>query len=156
MLWYTDLYLTYLDDHIPFQLTQNDRIGFHYTVMCLTVWPILLWLSAREAASMRGHVERDIAVGLYSRTVFILFDVSIVIRNKRVNRVRDEGLRTATANSTFSVSSRVSVTCCIARDTRQQLINYHWPDLLKTLVKNYYIQMICIFFSNSWRYGHPC
>ncbi|KAJ8731790.1 hypothetical protein PYW08_014520 [Mythimna loreyi] len=56
------------------KLTQNDRIGFHYTVMCLTVWPILLWLSAREASSMRHHVERDIAVGLYSRTVFILFD----------------------------------------------------------------------------------
>nr|XP_021188651.2 ATP-binding cassette sub-family G member 8 [Helicoverpa armigera]XP_021188652.2 ATP-binding cassette sub-family G member 8 [Helicoverpa armigera]WRX06076.1 ABCG14 [Helicoverpa armigera] len=55
-------------------LTQNDRVGYHYTVMCLTVWPILLWLSAREASSMRHHVERDIAVGLYSRTVFILFD----------------------------------------------------------------------------------
>ncbi|CAH0626777.1 unnamed protein product [Chrysodeixis includens] len=56
------------------KLTQNDRIGFHYTVMCVTAWPILLWLSAREASSMRHHVERDIAVGLYSRTVFILFD----------------------------------------------------------------------------------
>lgn len=56
------------------KLTQNDRVGFHYTVMCMTVWPILLWLSAREASSMRHHVERDIAVGLYSRTVFILFD----------------------------------------------------------------------------------
>ncbi|XP_059052503.1 ATP-binding cassette sub-family G member 8 [Achroia grisella] len=56
------------------KLTQNDRIGYHYAVMCLTVWPILLWLSAREASSMRHHVERDIAVGLYSRTIFILFD----------------------------------------------------------------------------------
>lgn len=56
------------------RLTQNDRVGFHYTVMCLTVWPVLLWLSAREASSMRQHVERDIAVGLYSRSVFILFD----------------------------------------------------------------------------------
>lgn len=65
-----------------FQLTQNDRIGFHYTVMCLTVWPILLWLSTREAASMRRHVERDMAVGLYSRTVFILFDVSTLILTK--------------------------------------------------------------------------
>ncbi|XP_053602449.1 ATP-binding cassette sub-family G member 8 [Plodia interpunctella] len=56
------------------KLTQNDRIGYHYSVMCLTVWPLLLWLSAREASSIRHHVERDIAVGLYSRTVFILFD----------------------------------------------------------------------------------
>ncbi|XP_052738552.1 ATP-binding cassette sub-family G member 8 isoform X1 [Bicyclus anynana] len=58
------------------KLTQNDRIGFHYAVMCLCAWPVLLWLSAREASSMRRHVERDIAVGLYSRTMFILFDVS--------------------------------------------------------------------------------
>ncbi|XP_049866326.1 ATP-binding cassette sub-family G member 8 isoform X2 [Pectinophora gossypiella] len=56
------------------KLTQNDRIGFHYTVMCVTLWPILLWLTAREASSMRHHVERDIAVGLYSRIVFIIFD----------------------------------------------------------------------------------
>ncbi|XP_060801167.1 ATP-binding cassette sub-family G member 8 [Amyelois transitella] len=56
------------------KLTQNDRIGYHYSVMCLSVWPLLLWLSAREASSMRAHVERDITVGLYSRTVFILFD----------------------------------------------------------------------------------
>ncbi|XP_039748577.1 ATP-binding cassette sub-family G member 8 [Pararge aegeria] len=56
------------------KLTQNDRIGFHYAVMCLSAWPILLWLSAREASSIRRHVERDIAVGLYSRTMFILFD----------------------------------------------------------------------------------
>ncbi|KAJ0179715.1 hypothetical protein K1T71_004306 [Dendrolimus kikuchii] len=56
------------------KLTQNDRVGFHYSVMCLTVWPILLWLSVKEASSMRHHVERDIAVGLYSRIMFILFD----------------------------------------------------------------------------------
>ncbi|XP_068630907.1 ATP-binding cassette sub-family G member 8 isoform X2 [Battus philenor] len=56
------------------KLTQNDRIGFHYAVMCLSAWPLLLWLSAREASSMRHHVERDVAVGLYSRTVFIIFD----------------------------------------------------------------------------------
>ncbi|XP_072940988.1 uncharacterized protein [Epargyreus clarus] len=56
------------------KLTQNDRIGFHYSVMCLTVWPVLLWLSIREASALRPHVERDIAVGLYSRTVFLLFD----------------------------------------------------------------------------------
>lgn len=56
------------------KLTQNDRVGFHYAVMCMTVWPLLLWLGAREASSMRRYVERDIAVGLYSRTVFIIFD----------------------------------------------------------------------------------
>lgn len=56
------------------KLTQNDRVGFHYAVMCLTVWPVLLWLSVREASSMRHHVERDIRVGLYSRTVFVIVD----------------------------------------------------------------------------------
>ncbi|CAG9784864.1 unnamed protein product [Diatraea saccharalis] len=56
------------------KLTQNDRVGFHYAVCCLSLWPVLLWLGAREASSTRRHVERDIAVGLYSRTVFILFD----------------------------------------------------------------------------------
>lgn len=61
------------------KLTQNDRIGFHYTVMCLSAWPVLLWLGAREASSMRKHVERDIAVGLYSRTVFILYDQFIEV-----------------------------------------------------------------------------
>lgn len=56
------------------KLTQNDRVGFHYSVMCLTVWPMLLWLSVKEASSMRHHVERDIACGMYSRVTFILFD----------------------------------------------------------------------------------
>ncbi|KPJ01586.1 ATP-binding cassette sub-family G member 8 [Papilio xuthus] len=56
------------------KLSQNDRIGFHYSVMCVCVWPLLLWLSARDACTLRPHVERDVAVGLYSRTMFILFD----------------------------------------------------------------------------------
>lgn len=66
----------YVDDCICPQLTQNDRIGFHYSVMCLTMYPLLLWLSVREASSMRRHVERDVAVPLYSRAVFMLYDVS--------------------------------------------------------------------------------
>ncbi|XP_047521097.1 ATP-binding cassette sub-family G member 8 [Pieris napi] len=56
------------------KLTQNDRVGFHYATMCIAAWPIILWMSAREASSMRRYVERDIAVGLYSRTMFIFFD----------------------------------------------------------------------------------
>ncbi|XP_041976067.1 ATP-binding cassette sub-family G member 8 [Aricia agestis] len=56
------------------KLTQNDRIGYHYAVMCLCAWPVLLWTGVREAGAARAHVERDIAAGLYSRTVFILFD----------------------------------------------------------------------------------
>ncbi|CAH0407909.1 unnamed protein product [Chilo suppressalis] len=56
------------------KLTQNDRVGFHYTVCCITLWPLLIWVGAREASSIRRHVERDISAGLYSRTVFILFD----------------------------------------------------------------------------------
>ncbi|XP_050681675.1 ATP-binding cassette sub-family G member 8 isoform X4 [Leptidea sinapis] len=56
------------------KLTQNDRVGFHYAVACVSCWPLLLWLSAREASSARRYVERDIAVGLYSRTLYILFD----------------------------------------------------------------------------------
>ena len=74
-LWISYFIFTY---HFTFlnQLTQNDRIGYHYSVMCVSAWPLLL-LSAREASATRRHVERDIAVGLYSRTMFILFDVSI-------------------------------------------------------------------------------
>ncbi|XP_063378876.1 ATP-binding cassette sub-family G member 8 [Cydia fagiglandana] len=56
------------------KLTQNDRVGYHYSVMCLSLCPLLMWLTAREASSMRRHVERDVAVPLYSRTVFILYD----------------------------------------------------------------------------------
>ncbi|XP_032511388.2 ATP-binding cassette sub-family G member 8 [Danaus plexippus] len=55
------------------KLTLNDRVGFHYSVMCVSLFPCLVW-SCREAAAARPHVERDIAVGLYSRTLFILFD----------------------------------------------------------------------------------
>ncbi|GBP27614.1 ABC transporter G family member 16 [Eumeta japonica] len=56
------------------KLTQNDRVGFHYSVMCLAMWPILLWLGARDAGSTRRYVEHDIAAGLYSRIVFVIVD----------------------------------------------------------------------------------
>ncbi|XP_046960224.1 ATP-binding cassette sub-family G member 8 [Vanessa cardui] len=56
------------------KLSQHDRVGYHYSVMCVCAWPALLWLSAREAGAARAHVERDVAVGLYSRTVFVLVD----------------------------------------------------------------------------------
>ncbi|XP_037961247.2 ATP-binding cassette sub-family G member 8 [Plutella xylostella] len=56
------------------QLTQNDRIGFHYAVSCLTAIPLLLWLSVREASSSRRHVTRDVAALLYSKHVYVLLD----------------------------------------------------------------------------------
>ncbi|KAG6464036.1 hypothetical protein O3G_MSEX014230 [Manduca sexta] len=56
------------------KLTQNDRVGFHYASLCACAWPVLLW-GARDAAAARAHVERDVGAGLYSRAVFILFDL---------------------------------------------------------------------------------
>ncbi|CAH2075533.1 unnamed protein product, partial [Iphiclides podalirius] len=56
------------------KLTQNDRVGYHYAVACVSAWPLLLWVGAREASSARRHVERDVAVGLYSRALYVVFD----------------------------------------------------------------------------------
>ncbi|KAG5872247.1 hypothetical protein JTB14_008805 [Gonioctena quinquepunctata] len=54
------------------QLLLNDRQGFHYTVMCLMIWPILLHLTLSEVNRNRRTVERDIRDGLYGRTTYIV------------------------------------------------------------------------------------
>ncbi|KAI5756059.1 hypothetical protein M8J77_021693 [Diaphorina citri] len=55
------------------QLLLNDRFGYHYTIMCLASWPLLIWLSmARCHGHDRAAVESDIKDGLYSRAVYII------------------------------------------------------------------------------------
>ncbi|KAJ8912901.1 hypothetical protein NQ315_017231 [Exocentrus adspersus] len=54
------------------QLTLNDRQGYHYTVMCVMAWPLLLFLSISEIKRNKRTVERDIKDGLYGRLTYIL------------------------------------------------------------------------------------
>lgn len=58
------------------QLNLNDRLGFHYTVMCVAIWPILNTLTVSEIRRNRKYVERDINDGLYGRFVYIFTKVS--------------------------------------------------------------------------------
>ncbi|KAF7272001.1 ATP-binding cassette sub-family G member 8 [Rhynchophorus ferrugineus] len=53
------------------QLVLNDRLGYHYSVMCLTPWPLLLYLTLNEIRKNRKTVERDIKDGLYGRFTYI-------------------------------------------------------------------------------------
>lgn len=59
------------------QLNLNDRLGFHYTIMCISIWPILITLTAAEIRRNRNYVERDIKDGLYGRFVYIITKVPI-------------------------------------------------------------------------------
>ncbi|KAL1464409.1 hypothetical protein WDU94_004059 [Cyamophila willieti] len=55
------------------QLLLNDRFGYHFTIMCLVSWPLLISLSmARCHGHDRAAVESDIKDGLYSRAVYII------------------------------------------------------------------------------------
>lgn len=54
------------------QLTLNDRLGYHYAVMGLMAWPLLLLLTLTEVRRNRRTVERDIKDGLYGRTTYII------------------------------------------------------------------------------------
>lgn len=56
-----------------FHLNLNDRPGYHYNVMAVTCWPLLLLLTASEIQRNRREVERDIKDGLYGRFTFIFF-----------------------------------------------------------------------------------
>lgn len=52
------------------QLTYNDRLGYHHTMMAIALWPILLlWI--RDIHVDRKHAEKDMRLGLYSRSVYI-------------------------------------------------------------------------------------
>lgn len=53
------------------ELNLNDRLGFHYSIMCVMVWPILLFLTLLEVRRNRQTVERDIRDGLYGRFTYI-------------------------------------------------------------------------------------
>ncbi|KAI8130611.1 ATP-binding cassette sub-family G member 8 [Lucilia cuprina] len=53
------------------QLTYNDRLGYHHCVMALMYWPLLM-LTIRDTQEDRRHAERDIRLGLYSRSLYII------------------------------------------------------------------------------------
>lgn len=59
------------------QLLLNDRLGYHYTVMCVTVWPILLALTLSELRRNHKTVEREIEDGLYGRFTYIFVKILI-------------------------------------------------------------------------------
>lgn len=62
------------------QLSLNDRLGYHYTVMSITIWPILLTLTLTEIRRNSKTVERDIEDNLYGRFTYIFVKVRIVIK----------------------------------------------------------------------------
>lgn len=53
------------------QLTYNDRLGYHYTMMSIAFWPIILLL-VRDYQNDRKNAEKDMKLGLYGRTVYII------------------------------------------------------------------------------------
>lgn len=59
------------------QLNLNDRLGYHYSVMCVSIWPTLLTLTHVEMRRNRATVERDIKDGLHGRFVYMFVKVSI-------------------------------------------------------------------------------
>ncbi|EFA09595.1 ATP-binding cassette sub-family G member 8 [Tribolium castaneum] len=54
------------------QLNLNDRLGYHYSVMCVMSWPLLLLLTLSEVQRNKNTVERDIKDGLYTRLTYIV------------------------------------------------------------------------------------
>lgn len=58
------------------QLTYNDRLGYHHCVMALMYWPLLM-LTIRDTQEDRRHAERDIRLGLYSRSLYIIVQVQL-------------------------------------------------------------------------------
>ncbi|EDW84740.1 uncharacterized protein Dwil_GK14275 [Drosophila willistoni] len=53
------------------QLAYNDRFGYHHCVMVLAYWPLVM-LTIRDTQEDRRHAERDIRLGLYSRSLYII------------------------------------------------------------------------------------
>ncbi|KAL1512896.1 hypothetical protein ABEB36_002400 [Hypothenemus hampei] len=53
------------------QLILNDRLGYHYAVMCLVPWPLILYMTVNEVKNNKKTVERDIKDGLYGRITYI-------------------------------------------------------------------------------------
>lgn len=57
------------------QLNLNDRLGYHYSVMCVAIWPVLLTLTLSDSIRNKETVERDIGDNLYGRTTYIVTKV---------------------------------------------------------------------------------
>lgn len=57
------------------ELLMNDRLGFHYSSMCVMVWPVLLYLTLLEVRRNKQTVERDVRDGLYGRFTYIFTKV---------------------------------------------------------------------------------
>lgn len=53
------------------QLTQNDRFGFHHTIMLVAFWPILM-MTIRDIDVDREYAEKEISLKLYSRSLYIV------------------------------------------------------------------------------------
>lgn len=62
------------------ELILNDRVGFHYGIMCVMIWPVLLYLTLLEVRRNRRTVERDVKDRLYGRFTYIFTKVSSVLR----------------------------------------------------------------------------
>lgn len=56
------------------QLSYNDRFGYHHCVMVLAYWPLVM-LTIRDTQEDRRHAERDIRLGLYSHSLYIIVQV---------------------------------------------------------------------------------
>lgn len=59
------------------QLNLNDRLGYHYAVMSICLWPILL-LVIRDIHEDRMYAEKDFYLGMYGRLIYILTQVRII------------------------------------------------------------------------------
>ena len=53
----------------------GDRLGFHYTVFCVTLWPLILLTSLNTVRREKKFVFNEIDEGLYGRIVFVLMKV---------------------------------------------------------------------------------
>lgn len=56
------------------QLNLNDRIGYHYAVSAVCIWPILLCAIYRDMKNIKS-VERDVRMGMYGRFTYIFVKV---------------------------------------------------------------------------------
>lgn len=54
------------------QLNLNDRLGYHYSVMCVTLWPVLLLLTLADFRRNKTTIERDIKDNLYGRMTYVI------------------------------------------------------------------------------------
>ncbi|KAK4875929.1 hypothetical protein RN001_012351 [Aquatica leii] len=59
------------------QLNLNDRLGYHYTVMGITTWPVVLTLTLSEIRRNTGAINRDIQDNLYGRFTYVFVKILI-------------------------------------------------------------------------------